>query len=269
MQRIFFLILVLGATNSIIPSSSGLNPIRRLLCYVRGGDYLHPGDTAAIDTVLSQAAAYEPTIYQKQTIDIGCGYGGTVNYLASKGFAHPIGIDMDAAAIAYAKATYPSFTFVAGDATNSKTYDSRGPCGLLCLFSVIYAIKDKALLLQTLATIAEPGAILAIWDYTTTTPRATSPSDATRATMYPLILDDFKIMLAEAGWEFLKSEVITDLFTQSYATTLADIEKRESELVSLFGREVVAQTQHIYQDILYNLQAGALGGAALYARKKK
>ena len=144
----------------------GLNPIRRLLCHIRGGDYVHPGDADAIDLVVNQALEIDPLLKSKPMLDVGCGFGGTVHYIAQKGFSKTCGLDFDQAAIAYAQATYSPYLFIPANALHADQYFPENSFGFITLFSVIFAIDDKRTLLNTLSKLAQPGAILAIWDFT-------------------------------------------------------------------------------------------------------
>lgn len=64
-------------------SQNALNSKRVLLSQLRGGDYAHPGNEEAIDMILSKLGA---NVTKGPTLDVGGGFGGTLNYLKQKGF---------------------------------------------------------------------------------------------------------------------------------------------------------------------------------------
>lgn len=109
------------------PSLSGAkvpspNSSRLLLSDLRGGDYAHAGDAEAINIVIDKALSFDPTMRTSPALDVGSGFGGTVNYLYQKGFTLAEGCDVDPAPIAYAQDHYSSLTFTAVDALSVSQY---------------------------------------------------------------------------------------------------------------------------------------------------
>ncbi len=88
-----------GKTPQTTPSP---NSARLLLAELRHGDYAHAGDQEAIDLVIQKLLKLNPHIKAGTTLDVGSGFGGTLDYLIQQGFKNTEGIDMDASAVAQA-----------------------------------------------------------------------------------------------------------------------------------------------------------------------
>jgi hypothetical protein len=56
------------------------NNLRFILFQLRNGDYAHAGEEEAIDLVIKNISA------TGSVLDVGSGFGGTLNYFHSKGF---------------------------------------------------------------------------------------------------------------------------------------------------------------------------------------
>ena len=87
------------------------NFARLLLSKLRNGDYTHAGHVEAIDLILKKVITYDNNIYERKTLDIGCGFGGTLHYFKQNGFKDCVGIDFDETAIAYARKKYSDIQF--------------------------------------------------------------------------------------------------------------------------------------------------------------
>ncbi len=138
--------LILKNTNPVLK----LNPVRRLLCYVREGDHTHPGDEAAVEIVLQQALKFNPSLKYEAVLDVGCGFGGTVNLFGDHGFKNIQGFDIDQPSVDYAKATYPNSKFSVCDALDIDQHVAPQSTSLFTMFSVLVFIQDKKRLFQVL-----------------------------------------------------------------------------------------------------------------------
>lgn len=141
------------------------NSKRLLLSTLRGGDYAHAGDVEAIDLVLAKLLEIKPKIKFGNVLDVGCGFGGTLDYLRNKGLKNLFGIDINSDSINYAKIKYPNIQFDALDALELGSFYPKETFDLVIMFNSIYAIKDKLKLLAALSKVSKPGAFLVIFDY--------------------------------------------------------------------------------------------------------
>jgi trans-aconitate methyltransferase len=151
-----------------VPSQdrSLLNASRVLLSRLRGGDYAHAGDREAIDIVLEKALSLEPALKSKAVLDVGCGCGGTAQYLYEAGFSDVSGIDLDLAAISYAQRTYPALSFTSADALMIDKIYPPSHFSFIYMVNALYAFQDKCSLLTKLSALAKSDCLLVIFDYT-------------------------------------------------------------------------------------------------------
>ena len=91
---------------------SNMNNARVLLTYLRGGDYAHAGDEEAVNMVALKVLELSPGIQKGHCLDVGSGFGGTANYFQRLSFHSVYGIDIDEAAVIYAKEHYPKAQFL-------------------------------------------------------------------------------------------------------------------------------------------------------------
>ena len=111
---------------------------KRILALVRDGDYAHPGEEEAIERAF-RGVAKSP---HNWILDVGCGRGGSAEYLRRHGWGNLAGIDRDVDSIEYAKATYPSVEFHTCDvlevpATVKHEFD------VIYMLSAFYAFVDQ------------------------------------------------------------------------------------------------------------------------------
>lgn len=277
-KKLFTLLLLISAgaimyylntSQEAVSIDLKLNPVRRLLCYLRRGDHVHPGDEKAIDLIMEKALKFDPSLKRKATLDVGCGFGGTVQYLAKHGFKNVQGCDIDQPSIEYCKKTYPNYNFWVGNILGIKHQATPHSISFFTLLSVAYAIEDKKTMLNSMSSLAAPGAIFAIWDYTY--PNSSEKAgvyDAANASMHAIVPYKFHALLDETGWELLLEQDWSNYFSESYTITLQKLDEEEVVLEKLFTPKVVAQTRSIYQAIKNNMESGALGGTLIIAKKR-
>ncbi len=243
-----------------------MNTARLLLANLRGGDYAHAGDKEAIDMVIEKALRLSPEIQKGACLDVGSGLGGTANYIYNLGFHSIYGIDLDQAAIEHAKGHYPQIQFLAANANDVAELFDRELFSFIYMFNVLYAIEDKPLLLKNLYDIAKPGALLALFDYTT---KQTSfhLKDLAGKPMYPLVLKELEKNLKEAGWEIIEIDDLSSHFLAWYQALLNKIETEQVALSHQFSELDIAKVTTTFNAIFEWLKTSQLGGAVVYARK--
>ncbi len=238
---------------------------KEILARIRGGDYAHPGETAAIDLVFANI----PENPRRKLLDVGCGRGGTAFYLQTQGWGSVTGLDIDPDCIAYAKAQYPTCEFYAGDVVNCgeiipDTFD------LIYLFNSFYAFPHQAQALQALRHLAHPQTTLLIFDYTRhgDTPLTQPSENATPFLPHPIDLDSFPQTLRQTGWQVSDIKDLSPEYVAWYQEFLHRAAEKQSEIIDLAGVGVWDMVMQIYGALLADLQAGRLGGALIVAEAK-
>lgn len=245
-----------------------INSSRVLLTKLRKGDYAHVGDREAIDIVLQKALSFDPKLKNKAVLDVGCGFGGTAQYLYEAGFSRIEGLDLDPAAILYAQNKYPALNFTVGDALHVDKIYSPSYFSFVCLFNIMYAIQDKALLLKKLSAVSKPEAILAIFDYTCEENGAPFLTDLADKPIYPLQSGILQEDLKQAQWDLLDITDMTSDYIRWYRELLKKLSTHAFDLRKEFSAQDVSTVSQIFTMLLSYLEQGILGGAVVYARKQ-
>jgi len=243
-------------------------PGKEILSLVREGDYAHPGEENAIDLAFASLPA-DPS---RQVLDIGCGRGGTADYVRRHGWGSVTGIDIDAETLASARELYPEVSFAVADAGRiSELWQSR--FDLIYLFNAFYAFPDQPRALREMHVAAKPGATLMIFDYTG---RDGSPHDSGNANnrtpfthqgWTPLHPDHFPDDLLQAGWQLNLTVNFSVHYTQWYKNLCRRILAKRDQIISGYGQEWFDYVQTTYQELLDSMEKGAIGGAAYWARR--
>lgn len=237
-----------------------------LLTHLRGGDYAHAGDEEAVNRVAQKALELSPDIQKGPCLDVGSGFGGTAHHFFRLNFHSIYGIDIDEAAVNYAKKHYPEILFQTAPAAQVATIFEPDFFSFIYMFNVLYAIEDKKELLEELFKVAKPGAVLALFDYTTEE-SSLSLRDLADKPMYPLVLKDLKKSLSESGWEILEVVDLSPQFLTWYEELLNKMEKEEATLSDRFSNEDRRKVKNTFTTIYQWLRTSLLGGAVIYAKK--
>lgn len=261
------------AAASLLLSSFGygesppINQARLLLTYLRGGDYAHAGDKEAIDLVISKVLELSPEVLEGPCLDVGSGFGGTANYLHQLQFHSIFGIDIDESAVKYAQEHYPTLSFIRGNAHEVTNFFGSDYFSFIYLFNVLYSIQDKTSLLKKLTQIAKPGAILAIFDYTTkeTTPQLNDLADNP---MHPVVIQEIRNTLEKLGWDIVEITDLSSHFLTWYQNLLKKMDKEAILLSHLFAEEDISKVRRTFDTIERWLSSSLLGGSVIYAKRQ-
>ena len=90
------------ATGSKINLNSELS--KRALALIRNADFARPGEYEAIDLVMSHFTR-DPS---RAILDLGCGLGGTADYIQRQGWGIVSGVDIDPSSIETARKSIPT-----------------------------------------------------------------------------------------------------------------------------------------------------------------
>jgi len=265
--------LMIGAAimllNASITLSEGPNSKRLLLSTLRGGDYAHAGDVASIDLVLHKVLALNPHIKSGNVLDVGCGFGGTLDYLRHAGFQSLTGVDINPESINYAKLKYPDIQFNTYDALTIDGIYKGHLFDLAIMMNTIYAIENKAKLLKALSAISKPGSILAMFDYSVSGEnKVLQTLDFAGKAMRPIELQSFRRDLEQACWRLVESQDFSDEFTKWYREFLVSLRQKRSILEKNFNTKDIDEVEGSFSYFLEQIIAKRMGGVVIYAIKE-
>lgn len=242
---------------------------KRLLAEVRGGDYAHAGGEEAIAQVFEPF----PKDAQRTILDVGCGQGGSANFVQKQGWGQVVGFDIEEDSIKYARNQYPDVTFFVGDAADcsglqkmlqDKKFDVIYMLHAFCLFA------DQLSALQAARRFAHDKTTLILFEYDDLTDgdnplkRTDLPSkyfNAISATSH----NGFKKILQESGWQISNIIDITPDFQRWYGDLLAKMEQMKNAIIEHHGAECFATAQKRYGGMLEAINQKKLGGCIIYA----
>lgn len=243
-----------------------MNQSKQLLACLRHGDFAHPGEVEAIELTM-QSIAKHP---HQNLLDLGCGLGGTAHYLHSQGFGHVVGVDLDEELIRYAKKRYAELAFVHGDVCDltslvHKTFQ------MICCFSSFFSFPLQQDALHAMASVADKGARLIIFDYSKNSSEwVESPFRWSKTATHfnPIYIPQLKEMLSKSGWHFNNSMDVTLQFEQWYETLLQQFESRQSELIKQFDSTLFDKMYDGYRQLLLAIKAGTVGGVIVHGTRE-
>ncbi|HKM99142.1 MAG TPA: methyltransferase domain-containing protein [Candidatus Binataceae bacterium] len=233
---------------------------KRLLALVREGDYAHAGEEEAIEKVFSAV----PKRPDQSMLDVGCGRGGTANYLRRERWGRVAGIDLDHDSIEYARAHYPDMQFDACDVSDVPRILARR-FDVIYMLNAFYAFDAQRDALVALRQVAADGARLLIFDYLDRGGFAADHLVVNGAAIVPHPVDLSRTPgdLEEAGWKLISTERLNNEYRQWYADLVRRIELKRAEIIALGGEDAFAYMLAVYGGMLEKIQRGLLGGALL------
>jgi cyclopropane fatty-acyl-phospholipid synthase-like methyltransferase len=229
---------------------------KQFLATVRGEDFAHAGEVEAIDLVFESI----PAKPNWTVLDVGCGRGGTANYVNERGWGHVVGVDIDRPSIEYAQSKYPALEFsVCAMESVGKQFPEE--FDLLYLFNVFYASQNKRDSVISFRKAAKPGGTLCIFDYVNYKPEKTLP--AVFLGQKPATPEEFETFMKDACWQVSKNENLDQKYIDWYRRFLARFD--DPTLKRNYSAEVIESVRSKYSELLTALESGALGGVLLLA----
>ena len=235
---------------------------KKILALVREGNYAHPGEELAIGLALDPIERDAG----RQVLDLGCGLGGTADYVRRHGWGTVTGVDIDDETIANASAIYPEVGFVTADAgAIGALWQER--FDLIYLFNSFYAFPDQPRALSQIRQVARPAAELVIFEYTDLKGNFREQVSKEHAWWTPLDPARFRTELREAGWQLDRVDDITGQYLLWYRELLGRIESKQTQIVAKFGRDWYDYVHATYFDLLSLVEKNIVGGAIFRARR--
>lgn len=236
---------------------------KRVLSLVRGGDYAHAGEEVAIERTLSSVEKKPDQVL----LDVGCGMGGTADYVCKNGWGSVVGIDVNAEMIAYAQKTYQGSSFHVCDVVNASQV-IKEPVDVIYMLNSFYLFPDQPAALTVLWDIAKRGSLLVIFDYVDRGGyRSNPPPKEYDEIHYPLELSAISKMLEDCGWLLNTIEEIHDEYQHWYTNLIERVENKREEIISLSGEDRYVYVHTFYTHILSSIRSGTLGGAIVRAHR--
>jgi ubiquinone/menaquinone biosynthesis C-methylase UbiE len=232
---------------------------KRILALIREGDYAHAGEEEAIERAFRSI----PKNADSWMLDVGCGRGGSAEYLRRQGWGQVEGIDRDADSIEYARATYPEVEFHVCDVLDVPRTVARN-FDIIYMLNAFYAFDRQGDALAGLRKVAKPGAQLVIFDYTV----GEKSQGATNPALMPhaIRLSEIATMLREAGWEPGAVEDLSADYARWYATFVDRISRKRAEIENIGGADWYNFVLSMYSGLHGVIAGGGLGGAIVHAR---
>jgi ubiquinone/menaquinone biosynthesis C-methylase UbiE len=237
---------------------------KQLLALVRDSDYAHAGEQEAIELTLRNY----PRRPGQTLLDVGCGRGGTANYVREHGWGKVVGLDAEPDSIARARQVYPAVEFHACDVADAAKVLAR-QFDVIYLFNSFYAFDDQPGALAVLGRLAGASGRLVIFDYTDRGGYDDTPlaCDGEPFLPHPVRLSAAGDLLRQAGWQLVEVEDVTADYDRWYEELVRRIDGKRGRLTDAAGPEGFAFVRGQYAGLLAALRDGGLGGAIIHAEK--
>jgi len=237
---------------------------KEFLSFIRKGDFAHAGEEEAIELTL-QDYDKNPS---RQILDIGCGLGGTAQYIQTQGWGKVYGIDIEQDAIDYAENKYSDIEFQTCSANDIDKKFSANQFDLIMIFNAFFCFTDQKDALRAMANIAKPTADLVIFDYAWQEPNSIENpfSGGTVAHFAPLHKETMAELLLLTGWKLKKYTDISADFLKWYAMLIQKMEILRQDAIAKFG---ASQFDRMYSNFKIAYEAfekNKLQGVILQAR---
>jgi ubiquinone/menaquinone biosynthesis C-methylase UbiE len=236
---------------------------KRILALIREGDYAHAGEEEAIERAFRSI----PKNADSWMLDVGCGRGGSAEYLRRRGWGHVEGIDRDVESIEYARTTYPAVGFHVCDVHDVPRAVAR-QFDVIYMLNAFYAFAEQGGALAALRRVARPGARLVIFDYALgATAKAESLAVGGQVLIpHAIRLAEIAAMLRDAGWESGAVEDLNTEYKRWYATFVERIQLKRAEIEKIGGADWYNFVLSMYSGLHGVIAQGGLGGAIVRAR---
>lgn len=262
-------------------SKTKVNNPRLLLAKLRNGDYAHAGESEAIDIILKKISDiseenkkmrinknYSNEIIRK-VLDVGCGLGGTAEYIRNHTSHIVYGIDINEFYINYAKLHYPHINLFQCDINYVKKLFNDEKFDIISMLNVFYTFINQREILEKLGEVAKKNAILIIFDYNYHDESEKSNvelKDLELKPMYPICLTNVKGWLKEAGWELIEIVDISDKYKNWYSKFLKNLNNNKVSLLEEFTEDAFNKVSYTFSSLIKNIKNNKIGGCIVYAR---
>lgn len=255
---------------------------KEIMSRIRKGDYQHAGEEEAIELIFQQVTKN----HEHWLLDVGCGFGGTADYVQKNGWGKVIGIDINKEIIDIAIKKH-GYSIGNQSLLNMGTID-KTPLFLHCdvieskryfetsfskfnSFDIIYSLNsfflfpDQIMALKNLAALAKKTSKLLIFDYIDYGNYKSCAYSENGKLLYPNIIHFNRIyqVCNAAGWSVESIQKIDVLYVKWYRNLMDKINENKADYTQRYGQEAFDCFIQRYQHILDVLVEGVLGGAII------
>jgi SAM-dependent methyltransferase len=235
---------------------------KAILSLVREGNYAHPGEEEAIELVFASVSE-DPS---RLILDVGCGRGGTADYVRRHGWGRVTAVDIDNETLSFAAKEYPKVRFIREDVMKIGAL-WHSAFDLIYLFNSFYAFPDQDEALRQIGRTARQGATLLVFDYTDVEGAFRQWANSDQAFWAPIDLRGFSGRLEDTGWDLESTTDITARYRLWYRQFVARFQSKKSEIVGGFGEEWYDYAYTTYTDLLRLIENNVVGGVIIKARR--
>ncbi|KPJ68096.1 MAG: hypothetical protein AMJ43_01445 [Coxiella sp. DG_40] len=237
---------------------------KKMVSFVRGGDYAHPGDEVLINKALERFSKSQ----DRSILDVGCGLGGTAHYIQKQGWGRVTGVDIEEISIQYAKETYPEVEFYTSDVMVTSDVLKGKKFDLICLFSSFYSFANQLGALKELSKIASENAALVIFEYTDLSGGRSQQIQVDNKNLFSLPVDksNFKNMLTMSNWKYVDSVNLDEESEKWYEELVKSFERKRKQIIEIFGIDVYQRGYDRYLEIYSAFKSKIMGASIFYAR---
>lgn len=243
------------------------NNRKLLLAHIRHGNYAHAGEEEAIDLTL---ALINKNPKQK-ILDMGCGLGGTANYIEKQGFGKVTGIDIDSNVLKKAKEIYPLIPFYLCDANNVNVFFNDQKFNIFYSFNAFFCFKSQENCLRACSEIAEKNAELLIFDYSSLkyfsklNPFSNQAGSFPALSFSPINLATINEVLLRTRWNLNEIINLNDKYRHWYQTLISKMETNKYDLIQRFGQATFDDLYVGYIKLLELIVREEIGGCIIHA----
>lgn len=272
---LIFLLVIFSAISSSLGAGSEkekkiiADRSKQIISKIRQGDFSHIGGLKALSIMLSEIGEVDHRIREGNVLELGCGFGGSANFIHQSGYDNLWGIDIKPDTINYASSKYPEINFKAADILDITDEFDANFFSFVYSINTVSSISDQNNLWQEIKNICKQGAILALVDYTIPTrnelPVMLKPDEKVK---YPIPLDDTRRIMQYIGWEIITEKDVTYDFKQWHLQMINEIKKRADLLMSAgFSEDEIHYVIDYYTNIIALMDEKKINGTIIIARK--
>ena len=225
---------------------------KAMLAIVRSGDYQHPGEAEAIELIFKGIDRNPDQL----VLDVGCGRGGTADYIFKNGWGKVIGIDINPEIVDTANKNFGQH--FAGDIESLEKGPAFFDCDALdveefmfnkfqqklkfdviCMVSSFFLFPAQEKSLIELRKVANKNTQLAIFDYIDYGEYRKHDYKENGRTLMPYLYDIPKIreLLHASGWQIDSMVNLDEENIRWYQDLVQRIESRKEGIVAAHGKE--------------------------------